>query len=90
MAGPVDLLMMLWYFFLFPMEMIFKHIPSVNSLNVAVLQFEVRKPESKRWKKKLFLLFELKKKGVEHELWHCFPCKPMAKLTLLNQCLELK
>lgn len=51
MAGPVDLLMILWYFFLFPMEMIFKHIASVSSLNIAVLQFKVRKPESKRLKK---------------------------------------
>lgn len=61
MPGPVDLLMMLWYFILFPMEIIFKHIPSVSSLNIAVLQFKVRKPESKRLKNDSFF-FELKKK----------------------------
>lgn len=47
--------MMLWYFILFPMEIIFKHIPSVSSLNIAVLQFKVRKPESNRLKTNSFL-----------------------------------
>lgn len=69
------------------MEMIFKHIPGVSGLNIAVLHFKVRKPESKRLKNNHF--YCLNERSAEHVLWHCFPSKPLAKLTL-NQWLELR
>lgn len=53
---PLDLLMMLWYFILLPMEIIFKHISSVSNLNIAVLQLKVRKSGSKRLKNNSFYL----------------------------------
>lgn len=51
------LLMMPWYCVLFSVEMSFKHIPSMISLNIEVLHFKVRKCEVKD--RKIFLLSEL-------------------------------
>lgn len=68
-------------FVLFPVEVSFKDIAVVWAVQTA-LHFKVRKPESKRLKKKLIVFIVWTDRSTEHKTQRYFPCKPVSKPNL--------